>query len=330
MPDQTEGLRWVERLSSDGEERTEEERELESTQAERLMELGRVEFFGDKYEEAIRWFQEALGIYRQIGDRLGEGKAVNLVGTVRQTLGQIDSAIECFVHALAIYRELGATRQEGSVLGDLGLSALNQGRYEPALEFFEQALEIQLEFGDTYGTCFNLGNLGLVYHRTGQYERAITLFTQAIDRAREVGNPRSIGVFMGNLGNSLLALDQIDEAEAELRQSIAICDPSIPAAAGSFRGSLSLLLAQRGLLEEAWLLVATGEEQVESIPAEHAKFLCKKGRVCHIAGDAEGARAVLKQAQGLAAELNITDDSEVSEALTALVAVLAEGTTPVP
>ena len=77
-------------------------------------------------------------------------------------------------------------------------------------------------------------------------------------------------------------------------------------------------------MDEAQALLEAGEPQVESTPEEHAKFLCKKGQVCHIAGDAEGARAALVQAQGMAAELKVRDDSEVGQAVAALAALLGE------
>ncbi len=92
--------------------------------------------------------------------------------------------------------------------------------------------------------------------------------------------------------------------------------------AGAFSASLALLVAQQGKLDEARTLIETGEPQVDPYPNEHAKFLCKKGRVCHIAGDADGARAALKQAQGLRAELKVSDDSEVGQAIVALRAIL--------
>ena len=78
-------------------------------------------------------------------------------------------------------------------------------------------------------------------------------------------------------------------------------------------------------MDEAKALLEAGEPQVESHPEEHAKFLCKKGQVCHLAGDAEGARAALVQAQGMAAELKVTDDSELGQAVAALAALLGEG-----
>ena len=74
-------------------------------------------------------------------------------------------------------------------------------------------------------------------------------------------------------------LDRLDEAEAVFREAIPIGDDDLSCAAGAFRGSLALLLAQQGQHDEAQALLEAGEPQVESFPQEHAKFLCKKGHV---------------------------------------------------
>ena len=95
-------------------------------------------------------------------------------------------------------------------------------------------------------------------------------------------------------------------------------------AAGAFSGSLALLLAQQGQMGEVQALLKTGEPRIEGYPEEHAKFLCKKGQIYLIAGDAEGARMALVQAKGMAAELEVRDDSEVARAVAELVALLSE------
>ena len=84
--------------------------------------------------------------------------------------------------------------------------------------------------------------------------------------------------------------DLVGGAEA-LRKAISIGDRTFPVAGGAFRGSLALLLAKQDQLEQSQTLLDTGELQVENYPEEHAKFLCKKGQVCHIGGDAEGVDA---------------------------------------
>jgi tetratricopeptide (TPR) repeat protein len=213
----------------------------------------------------------------------------------------------------------------GTNFGNLGNVYRDQGQHDRAVEFITQSLDIAREIGDKRYEAVNLGNLGIVCEAQGQYERAVEWHTQAVDIAREIGNKRNEAVFLGNMGDALFRLERFDEAKRAWRQAIPIGDEAFPTAAGAFRGSLALLLAQQDQFEEAQSLLEVAEPQVECDPEEHAKFLGKKGQVCHLASDTDGARASLEQAQALVAELKITDENEVAQAIRELEAVLSEG-----
>ena len=297
---------------------------LDAFEVEQLMELGRVEFAGGEYQRALGFFESARERYRAIGNLDGEAKAIGLIGTMRHMMGEHDAAIAYYQHALAIHRLEGARRSEGGILGDLGLTAINRGRYEQAVEYFEQALAILTEIGDEFGACFNYGNLGLARSRMGRGQEAIPLFERAIRLARTVGDPRSEGVFLGNLGDCYVEMERWEEAEACLRAAIEICDASIPPAAGSFRGSLALLLCRREAYVEAMELIRIGEEQIGSIPEEFAKFLCKKGRVQYRSGSLDDARLSLDRAQRLARESKLDESGDVGLSVAGLADLLAE------
>ena len=61
-----------------------------------------------------------LAIFREIGDRRGEGEALGNVGTAYRQLGDARRAVGYFEQAQAISRELGDRRGEGNALGNLG------------------------------------------------------------------------------------------------------------------------------------------------------------------------------------------------------------------
>ncbi len=63
-------------------------------------------------------------------------------------LGEMRKAIEYYEQALAISREIGDRRGEGDDLGNLGTSLSQSGRDRKAIEYYEQALAIsQIEIG---------------------------------------------------------------------------------------------------------------------------------------------------------------------------------------
>ncbi len=72
-------------------------------------------------------------------------------------------AIEYYEQALQISREIGDRRGEGNRLGNLGLAYSGLGEVARAIEYYEQALQIARETGDRRGEAFASWNLGLLY-----------------------------------------------------------------------------------------------------------------------------------------------------------------------
>jgi len=149
---------------------------------------------------AIEYYEEALAIRREIGDRRGEGSALTGLGLACCALGEARRAIGLFEQALAISREIGDRRGEGHGLGNLGSAYWSLGEVRRAMEYHGGALAIHREIGDRHGEGGDLGNLGAAYHSLGEVVRAIGLYAERLVIAREIGDRRGEGDTLGNLG----------------------------------------------------------------------------------------------------------------------------------
>ena len=92
--------------------------------------------------EALKYYQEALSIRREVGDRGGEGTTLNNLGGVYDALGQKSEALKYFQEALSIYREVGARGGEGVTLWNIGTFYFEQSNYQAALACFLLARSI--------------------------------------------------------------------------------------------------------------------------------------------------------------------------------------------
>jgi tetratricopeptide (TPR) repeat protein len=72
-----------------------------------------------RFEEAITACQDAAAIFRETGDRHGEGGALNNLGNALQEARRLAEAITAYQDALAIYRETGDQYREGITLRNL-------------------------------------------------------------------------------------------------------------------------------------------------------------------------------------------------------------------
>ena len=79
------------------------------------------------YPAAAQALEQALGIYRDLGDRLGQANALNYLGAVRRMTGDYPAAAQALEQALGIYRDLGDRLGQANALLDLGDRAAADG-----------------------------------------------------------------------------------------------------------------------------------------------------------------------------------------------------------
>jgi tetratricopeptide (TPR) repeat protein len=173
-------------------------------------------------DKAIKYYVQALVIFREIGDRRGEGTDLGNLGVAYSALGQVDKAIKYYVQALVIAREIGDRRGEGTGLGSLGTAYRALDQVKKAIKYYEQALVIFREIGDRRGEGNHLGNLGIAYSALGQVDKAIKYYDQALVISREIGDRRNEGNWLGNLGIAYSALGQMDTAIEHYDQALVI------------------------------------------------------------------------------------------------------------
>jgi tetratricopeptide (TPR) repeat protein len=171
---------------------------------------------------AIEYYEQALAVAREMGDRQGEGNGLGNLGLAYADLGDARQAIEHYEEALAISQEIGDRRNEGNHLSYLGAAYYAVGEAWRAIEYFEEALAIDREIGDRQGEGADLGNLGNAYIVLGEARRAIDYHEQALAIAREIGDRRNEAMLLGNLGNAYRSLRALRRAVKYYEDALAI------------------------------------------------------------------------------------------------------------
>ena len=82
--------------------------------------LGLLESSLGRYEQAQKYYKQALSICHTIGDRLREGISLNTLGQVNTILGHYAEAQKQLEQSLAIRQSIGDRRGEAFCLHDLG------------------------------------------------------------------------------------------------------------------------------------------------------------------------------------------------------------------
>ncbi|BAY60627.1 TPR repeat-containing protein [Calothrix brevissima NIES-22] len=191
-------------------------------EADRLFKQGNQQYQTSQFEAALRSWQQALIIYREIKDRNGEGATLGNLGAAYYALGDYPKAIEYFQQFLAIAQETKNRNGEGATLGNLGAAYYALGDYPKAIEYFQQSLAIAQETKNRDGEGAALGNLGNVYDALGDYPKAIEYHSKSLAIAQEMKDRLGEGTALGNLGNAYLGLRDYPKAIEYQQQHLAI------------------------------------------------------------------------------------------------------------
>jgi DNA-binding SARP family transcriptional activator len=165
--------------------------------------------------------EDGLHSARALGDRMAEAWLLNNLG-MAFGLQRKERAVECFEQALGIYREIGDQPGQARAANNVAQACLRLRRYPEALEAAQRSLVMQRQAGDRHGEGIALGNLGDACRELGRFDAAIGHLEQALGIFRELGDEHSEADSLSDLGDVYLTVGRLDDALSCLRASLAI------------------------------------------------------------------------------------------------------------
>jgi eukaryotic-like serine/threonine-protein kinase len=270
-----------------------------------------------KPEESMRNEEQALAIWRQIGQKRGLALSLNEMATAQALLGKPGDALANFQQALQVRREIGDKRGLGDTLIDLGDFYDDRGDHDQALKMYKEALQLQRDLGNETLQAICLNNIGTAYLEKGEYEDALTYYQQALQLREKSKLPQDIVEAVHNLGETSTGMGQYDQAISyylralDLRRSM---DDPRGAAIESY--SLGTLFEYQGRFGAA---VNSKEEALKAFRDIKdrtdwmAKVLSGAAEALILAGRGDEAKSNLDEALSLSRELKT--DAMVAETL---------------
>ncbi len=134
---------------------------------------------GDATATGQAALQEALAIYREIGDERGEANVLWGMGNMLYFLDRVDPGSEDLRLALEKFRKVGDRTMEAWTLHMLGGAQLRVGRRDEARDDLRQALRAFYEASDTAGITLVLDDLSALALADEDFERAARLWGAA-------------------------------------------------------------------------------------------------------------------------------------------------------
>ena len=239
-----------------------------------LSELGSIYFLLSEPRKAIEFYEQALNISREIGDRQSEGNNLRNMGNSYFNLGEPRKAIEFYDQALNISREIGDRRSEGAALGNLGSAYYDLGEPNKGIKFQKVALEISREIGHRRGEGAALCNLGMVSLRLGKPQDAAKFFEQALKISREISDRQGERICLSSLGNACYFLGELSKAIKFQDQVLEISrKDGDKRTEGNALMSMSLILNELGSRDKAIEYAKAAIKILEEIEDPNAEML---------------------------------------------------------
>jgi non-specific serine/threonine protein kinase len=187
-----EGRAWLNRLLAHAPRRSGE-------RAEALRTAGRLALRQNDYPSASALFDEALAIFREIGDRRGIAQTLSWYGVVPHHLGQHDAAQAMLEESLTISREIGIVSEQSIALRFLADLAQDRGDYPRAALRYEETLALSRPRQVPHDIAYALRGLGHLARAQGRYARADALLRESLTLLKPLNDRRCIPLTLEGL-----------------------------------------------------------------------------------------------------------------------------------
>lgn len=169
---------------------------------------------------AIQKYEQALKLYKEVGDTYGQALSLNRIGFTHLQLNQFRASLDYLNEALSLARTLGDKRLEANIETFLGGAYDVLGEVRQALDHYESALILARASDNKSTEASALNNIGLVFNDLADWQKALEYYLLALPIFRALGNKRNEAITLNNIGLVYNLLGDQGNALDYLQQSL--------------------------------------------------------------------------------------------------------------
>jgi DNA-binding SARP family transcriptional activator/DNA-binding transcriptional ArsR family regulator len=125
-------------------------------------------------DEAIGYFNQALNIYRQQGDRFAEHSCLGDIAGAYLVGGRLTEVVRAVDQCLVFFRSVGALDDVAACLFLRGEACRRMGRQEEALAALHDSLAISMQLSRIAAAVFSQVRIAATLRDLGRYDQALT------------------------------------------------------------------------------------------------------------------------------------------------------------
>ncbi len=252
-------------------------------------------------------YEEALTLFRRVGDESNVAWVRNNLALVCKNLCEWDAARAHFGEAIAIHRRLGQYAQLGVRLQNLGVLQVKSGAWERAHTALAEARTAFTQVGNRWGLVANDLAQGWLARLEGRHADAEARLGTALSSSLAEGFVREEALSREFLGDLAYDRGDAERAVEAYRAALALAERTAPAGdivsevlrrIGEAEISRGRLTAAAEAIERATHVCALLDDRYETAVLQRVR-----GRLAVAQGDAERARHAFLTAVNLLGEM---------------------------
>jgi CHAT domain-containing protein/Flp pilus assembly protein TadD len=171
---------------------------------------------------AIPKYEQAIALWKGLGDHEQERRAVRAIGQLNSRLGELQKALDYFIRSQELCQKSASAGCEVAARNDLGLVYLLLGEPEKAWEHCSVALKLSRDTADRAGEAQAFDNMGEIYYARGNREKALEQHREALSIWKELRDVKGEAQALLYLGYSYSDLSIVQNAAESYEQALAL------------------------------------------------------------------------------------------------------------
>jgi predicted ATPase/tRNA A-37 threonylcarbamoyl transferase component Bud32 len=183
------------------------------TRAKALLAVGGLALKQGDFPSALRFYEEALGIHRELGELSAIAVSLNFLGVLNRDLGNYSVARKLYEESLQLWQELDDHASTARTLMNLADLVHLQGDDAVAQSLYQQCCLAFEKLGDRGGMAWSLNHRGDLARAQGDAVVAWRLYEEGLAIFRGLNDLLGMASCLEDLGN--LANDKGDHSQAQ-------------------------------------------------------------------------------------------------------------------
>ena len=223
-----------------------------------------------RYRDAVEAGEQALGLWRQAGDRVREGDTLRNLSYALLSMGRGPDVVAAAEAAVTVLEPLGPTAELARAYARLAAARMLFSEHQAAIELAMRAQAIAEPLGALDALSDALSTQGCSLARTGG--EGTGHIRRALDVALSAGLDSEVGRAFSNLYYVYASQRRFAEAERYFTDGVGYCDEhDLDTYTAHLRGERALALERTGRWDEA---VALSTEQLAGTDLSSLYRLC--------------------------------------------------------